>query len=501
MTPAAPPPSFTTEHDDHSLPIGTRLGEFEITHRIGEGGFSVVYLAWDHSLDRKVALKEYMPASIAVRGRQTQVAPRSERHRDTFEAGMKSFINEAKLLAQFEHRSLVKVYRFWEANGTAYMVMPFYQGSTVRDTVRQMSGPPSEAWIGSLLRPLAEALQVIHDAQCYHRDIAPDNVILLADTGQPLLLDFGAARRVVGGMTQALTVILKPGYAPIEQYDEIPGMKQGPWTDVYALAAVVHWLVTGQTPPPSVGRVLNDTYVPLASAAAGRYSERFLAATDRALTVLPDRRTPSIQAFLADLGLLEPTSTMPTTTLLPVDDDVTIIKPRTITRPTMPATSTVTAAATATRAAADTPAAEPPTGAPTASSKKKTGLVIGGAAIAAALAAGGWWLTRPPAPVPTSAEPVAARQPPPAAEKPVTDAPAPVASPAPAPTPEPAPAPSPAVAAVLPPAPAPARSRTVAKPPPAAEQQSAECARVLQRLSLGDSSPELLERVKTLGCH
>ncbi|MDG0836272.1 serine/threonine protein kinase, partial [Pelomonas saccharophila] len=421
-------PSSAAEHDDHSLPVGTRLGEFEITHRIGEGGFSVVYLAWDHSLDRKVALKEYMPASIAVRGGKTQVGPRSERLRDTFDAGLKSFINEAKLLAQFEHRSLVKVYRFWEANGTAYMVMPFYQGSTVRDTVRQMPGPPDEAWIGGLLRPLAEALQVIHEAQCYHRDIAPDNVLLLAETGQPLLLDFGAARRVVGGMTQALTVILKPGYAPIEQYDEIPGMKQGPWTDVYALAAVVHWLITSKTPPPSVGRVLNDTYVPLTTAAAGRYSERFLAATDRALTVLPDRRTPSIQAFLADLGLLAPASAMPTTQLLAEDDEITIIRPPAVAREP---------AATATRQPTSTPATVQ-TGS-TAAGSLKTRLVIGGAAIAAALAAGGWWLARPPAP--TSAKPLPAKQEVPAEEKPLVAAPAPVAGPPPSVAPTPAPEP------------------------------------------------------------
>ncbi|MDE2457142.1 MAG: serine/threonine protein kinase, partial [Burkholderiales bacterium] len=270
-------------HDLLGLPLGTRLDEFEITQRIGEGGFSIVYLAWDHSLERRVALKEYMPMSIAVRGRHTEVIPRSERHRETFVAGLRSFVNEAKLLAQFDHPSLVKVYRFWEANGTAYMIMPFYEGVTVRDTVRAMAHPPDEAWLCALLRPLAQALQVMHAQQCYHRDIAPDNVILLAETGRPLLLDFGAARRVIGDMTQALTVILKQGYAPVEQYDEIPGMKQGPWTDVYALAAVVHWAITGKTPPPSVGRTLRDTYVPLAQSAAGRYSVQFLQAVDRAL--------------------------------------------------------------------------------------------------------------------------------------------------------------------------------------------------------------------------
>ena len=147
------------------------------------------------------------------------------------------------------------------------------------------------------------ALGELHESGLLHRDIAPDNIILLAGSGRPLLLDFGAARRVIGDMTQALTVILKPGYAPVEQYAEIPGMKQGPWTDVYALAAVVYFAIVGRTPPPSVGRLLNDTYKPLVEAAAGRYSPEFLAAVDRALAVRPEQRTQSIAQLREELGL------------------------------------------------------------------------------------------------------------------------------------------------------------------------------------------------------
>ena len=287
----------------NGLPVGTMLAEFELTALLGEGGFGIVYLARDHSLHRRVALKEYMPSVLAARAGASQVQVKSERHRETFEAGRKSFVNEARLLAQFDHPSLVKVYRFWEANGTAYMVMPFYEGKTLKDLLREMAAPPTEAWLRTLLGPLTEALAVIHREQCYHRDIAPDNVMMLADSQRPLLLDFGAARRVIGDMTQALTVILKPGYAPVEQYAEIPGMKQGPWTDVYALAAVVHYAIVGKTPPPSVGRLLGDSYVPLAQAAAGRYSPGFLAAIDHALAVKPDDRTASIDQLRAELGL------------------------------------------------------------------------------------------------------------------------------------------------------------------------------------------------------
>lgn len=300
----APTPAPTADHGN-GLPIGTQLDEFEITSLLGEGGFGIVYLATDHILERSVALKEYMPSSLAARTETSQVQVKSERHRETFEAGLRSFVNEAKLLAKFDHPALVKVYRFWEANSTAYMVMPYYEGRTLKDVLRGLPAPPDEAWLCALLAPLTEALAVLHADQCYHRDIAPDNVMLLGGSHlRPLLLDFGAARRVIGDMTQALTVILKPGYAPIEQYAEVPGMRQGPWTDVYALAAVVYAAIMGRTPPPSVGRLMADHYVPLVEAAAGRgYSERFLAAVDHALTVRPEQRTQTVADFARELGL------------------------------------------------------------------------------------------------------------------------------------------------------------------------------------------------------
>ncbi len=305
IRPRPPPAAQRPVSNDggNMLPVGFYLGEFEIIKVLGEGGFGIVYLADDHSLGRRVALKEYMPSSLAQRIGGTQVSVKSERHRETFEAGLKSFVNEARLLAQFDHPSLVKVYRFWEANGTAYMVMPFYEGITLKDELKSMGAPPDEAWLRDLLEPLTEALAVIHTEQCFHRDIAPDNVILLKGSNRPLLLDFGAARRVIGDMTQALTVILKPGYAPVEQYAEVPGMKQGPWTDVYALAAVVYYAITGKTPPTSVGRLMNDNYVPMTQAGAGRYSPAFLAAIDRALVVKPEQRTQSIDDLRGDLGM------------------------------------------------------------------------------------------------------------------------------------------------------------------------------------------------------
>ena len=305
--PAAPAPADEASRDN-PLPNGTRLGEFEIVDLVGVGGFGIVYLAHDHSLGRRVALKEYMPRALAARGAGVMVGARSARHAETFEAGRRSFVNEARLLAQFDHPSLVKVYRFWEANGTAYMVMPFYEGRTLKDTLKARREPPDEAWLKHLLAPLLDALEAIHEARVFHRDIAPDNIMLLAGD-RPLLLDFGAARHVISDMTQALTVILKPGYAPIEQYAEVPDMKQGAWTDLYALAAVVYFAITGKTPAPSVGRMMSDTMPPLARQAAGRYSDAFLRAIDSALAVKPAERPQTVAEFRSQLGLPEQAAT------------------------------------------------------------------------------------------------------------------------------------------------------------------------------------------------
>ncbi len=314
----APP---TTQDHGNGLPIGTRLAEFEISALLGEGGFGIVYLATDHSLQRRVALKEYMPSALAARGGGSQVQVKSQRYRETFDAGLKSFINEARLLAKFDHPALVKVYRFWEANGTAYMVMPYYEGVTLKELLRTLPKPPDEPWLRAMLTPLTGALEVIHADQCFHRDIAPDNVMMLGGNhDRPLLLDFGAARLVVGDMTQALTVILKPGYAPVEQYAEIPGMQQGAWTDVYALAAVVYYAIMGKTPPPAVGRLLKDTYEPLVEAAKGRYSRQFLSAIDRALGVRPEERTRTIHDLSADLGLGQAQFDVYSTRPMPIDE-------------------------------------------------------------------------------------------------------------------------------------------------------------------------------------
>ena len=315
--PLAAATAVLAAHD--ALPAGTRFGEFEIVRVLGVGGFGIVYLAQDHSLERQVALKEYMPASLAERGDGPMITVRSGSHSETYAIGLRSFINEARLLARFDHPALVKVYRFWEDNATAYMVMPYLQGITLRDARRGMAQSPDEAWIRSVLDPMLDALEQLHREGVYHRDIAPDN-ILLPPVGSPILLDFGAARRVISDRTQSLTAILKPSYAPIEQYAEMTAMRQGPWTDIYALGAVLHFLLFAAPPAPATARALQSDAVLIEHRAVPGVSPRFIAVVAWMLGVRPSDRPQSVaelRAVLNGQGPV-PTSAPPTaTSILP----------------------------------------------------------------------------------------------------------------------------------------------------------------------------------------
>ncbi len=253
-------------------------------------------MAQDHALERRVALKEYMPGSLAGRGQGPMVSIRSGAHTETYALGLRSFVNEARLLARFNHPSLVKVYRFWEENGTAYMVMPYLQGRTLRDVRWAMKAPPAEAWMRSVISPLLDALDQLHREDVYHRDIAPDN-ILLPPGELPVLLDFGAARRAIGDRTQTFTAILKPSYAPIEQYAEVVQLRQGPWTDLYALGAVVYYLLHGAPPPPATARAVQDDASLLSPARHPGISPAFIAAFEWALAIRPGDRPQNIAAL------------------------------------------------------------------------------------------------------------------------------------------------------------------------------------------------------------
>ena len=310
---ASPAAGAALSHAD-ALPPGTRLAEFEVQELLGVGGFGLVYRAYDHSLHRTVAIKEYMPSSLAARDAGLTLSVRSSTDRATYEAGLKSFVAEARLLAQFDHPSLVKVYRFWEANNTAYMVMPLYRGMTLKQARSLMSAPPPEAWLRTVLWSVLQALQVLHEHHTMHRDVSPDN-IFLQDVGPPVLLDLGAARRAIGDRSHKLTAILKVNYAPIEQYAETEGLNQGAWTDLYALAAVVYGCLRNDPPLPATTRVVRDTMPSVQSVGATvaghfgvQYSEPFLRALGQALEVQPQARPQSVAAFVQAMGLQPPSA-------------------------------------------------------------------------------------------------------------------------------------------------------------------------------------------------
>lgn len=307
------------------LPPGTRLVDFEVRDVVGVGGFGIVYRAFDHTLERDVALKEYMPSALADRTATMHVSLRSSSSEETFKLGLKSFINEARLLARFDHPSLVKVYRFWEANGTAYMVMPLYRGRTLKDMVAEGRGPKDEAALRKVLMPLLGALERLHDDGVYHRDISPDNIVIEPPDGHPVLLDFGAARHVIGDRSQHLTAILKPSYAPIEQYAEAGGVKQGPWTDFYALGATLHYLLRGKAPPPATARAIEDTMVPLASQPASGCSVTFLRVIDWMLSPRPADRPKSAVAIRDALAGRSAAPAAAPLAAPPGDSDATVV--------------------------------------------------------------------------------------------------------------------------------------------------------------------------------
>ncbi len=297
----------TSQLSENCLAVGARLAEFEIRSVIGEGGFGIVYLAFDHSLQRTVAIKEYMPALLAGRGKDDSVTIRAKQHQQTFEKGLKSFINEARLLAQFDHPALIKVYRFWEQNNTAYMAMRYYEGRTLKTILSENPAIITEAWLKSILAPVLEALEALYQVNILHRDISPDNIMVQND-GQAVLLDFGSARQIISDITQSLTVILKPGYAPVEQYadeqfSDDAAMMQGPWTDIYSLSAVIYLLITKSPPPVSVGRMIKDPIATLETGDYPGFSKPFLTVIDKGLRVQPQERPQSIDEFRRLLGL------------------------------------------------------------------------------------------------------------------------------------------------------------------------------------------------------
>ncbi|UBM41320.1 serine/threonine protein kinase [Hafnia paralvei] len=282
----------------NALPVGYRFNEFEIKEMIGGGGFGIVYRAWDHQLERTIAIKEFMPSSLAVRGDDMTLVLRSERFGRAFSAGLNSFIQEARLLARFNHPNLLHVLRFWVQNDTAYMGTLFYRGTTLSRLREEKPELINEAWIHRTLPMLFGAIKTIHDEGYLHRDISLDN-IQIQDNGLPVLLDFGSARCIIGNFSDETETMLRPGFAPIEQYIDDNESEQGPWTDIYALGAVLRTLIVGSPPPVSVVRSIQDTCKPLVELMPQGYSIPLLQAIDRALALHMEDRPQSIDEFAA----------------------------------------------------------------------------------------------------------------------------------------------------------------------------------------------------------
>ncbi len=498
-------------HAGDTLPLGTRLRDYEINGLIGEGAFSIVYLGWDPTLQRKVAIKEFFPSSIAMRVDDSPAVTTPDRHLDTFKAGLAGFINEARLLARFDHPSLVKVYRFWEENGTAYMAMPYLEGPTLRTALGELDHVPGEPELRIWLKPVLDALTVLHAARTWHQNIAPD-AILLTPVG-PVLLGFAAAAHAIESFRHTPAAALKPGFAAIEQYGSDAGTTRGPYTDLYALAATVYTAITGSAPAPAADRLAQDRVRPLAIVAAGLYSEGFLAAIDAAMAIQPQQRPANhaeFRALMGDMEAPETVSLAPRRDLMqepflpPPDEDREVTVPdRPVAAVTEPPRA-VPAPAPAPAVARVAPAGNAPDGrplpswmasgqSPAAGRRMLYGAVAGTCALIGIAALVLQFANRPgnrgpvvaAASSPLTAASAATVQ---RAAAPASAAPVPVPVPTPAPVTTVAPATATATALAPAPAPASATATTAAAAPLVAPadpiQRQARCIDILQKASL-----------------
>lgn len=280
-----------------ALPTGYRLQHYELSRVLGKGGFGITYLGIDRHLGRKVAVKELMPDTIVTR-EGSDVLPQSESLAPNWAWAKDRFLEEACMLAGFQHPNIVNVHQIIEANGTVYMVMDYIEGESYDARLRRIGREPDEPGMRALLEPLLGGLEEVHANGLLHRDIKPDNIILRREV-EPILLDFGSARKLLEG-TSVMTSIVTHGYSPIEQY-QIKG-KQGPWTDIYALGAVTVRAITGQKPPVSADRVSEDEFEWLSYRNLTGFSPRFLRAIDWALRVSPKERPNNIAEWRSSFG-------------------------------------------------------------------------------------------------------------------------------------------------------------------------------------------------------
>ena len=275
----------------NALPQSTSISDFEIEQVLGHGGFGITYRGRDTKLGRTVAVKEYLPAGVAVRVADMTIHPKTRDDEEDYRKGLDDFLREAQVLARFEHHpNIVRVHRFFEAHGTAYIVMEYVEGQTL-STICKAEGTLDEPRLTAILHPLLAALSEMHAVEFLHRDIKPGN-ILLRDDGAPVMIDFGSARTAMAVRSQSMTSIVTPGFAPIEQYSTRG--KQGPWTDIYAVGAVLYCAMTGTVPSDATSRIEDDDLVPVSQATGGRYGKPLCDAVDWALRLRGADRPQSI---------------------------------------------------------------------------------------------------------------------------------------------------------------------------------------------------------------
>ncbi len=283
-----------------ALPAGTTLHEYRILSVLGSGGFGITYLAQDLNLDCKVAIKEFFPPSLVTRAGDQAVHPQASAWRGPFRTGLKQFLAEARTLASFRHPNIVRVRRFFETNSTAYMVMEYEEGESLFRWVRGR-GCPDRHTVLEIVMQLLNGLEAVHAAGFLHLDMKPSNIVIRPD-GSPVLLDFGAARRLTTDGGKLITTILTPGYAPYEQYHEQGRL--GPWNDLYSLGAVMYYMVTGRKPIEAPARITTDPLPPATEAGdLKEYGAGLLTAIDWALDPDDRRRPQHVAEFRA--GLLD----------------------------------------------------------------------------------------------------------------------------------------------------------------------------------------------------
>jgi class 3 adenylate cyclase len=269
--------------------MGSMLMEYRLENVLGIGGFGITYLAHDTLLEKDVAIKEYFPSAAVSRGSDKSVTLTGPDMAEEYDTGLDRFLKEARTLAGFSHSNIVRVNRYFKANGTGYMVMEYEDGESLKSWLKRNPQPPIDS-IKALLGPLLDGMEKVHQAGFLHRDIKPDN-IFVRRAGDPVLIDFGSARSSAG-QTRTLTTLVTPGYAPFEQYAS--GAPQGPWTDIYAMGGVLFYAVTGRNPPDAIARMKGDALQGLLDAAKVHYDEQFLGAIAWAMAVEEKRRPQTV---------------------------------------------------------------------------------------------------------------------------------------------------------------------------------------------------------------